>query len=426
MSESLATWAAVPGNLSTTGFLPANVSAVVAAVDAFCRLIWLDGEDENRFDIYGGGHGDGTFNGVIEGNINDLGFTELIPGTPGSAYPPLYQLYYGGTGPGDINVGAPKYPSGLQGWGKFLTAASLSDPADLPYAAPFEARMSSHTYFLACYRAADDKVHFFYYGHGTYDRRTGVWDADRYLLGPQLYALGLAQGTNLNSQELTEGASATYDEVTDRFYIVLSPGANTNYTRSGVVVFNPNLRVLETLHLTSGGNGVVDGDYGWTNDEHVTVRVGRDLYIFTRQLDYADTRYAGYGPTSVVNQGMVFNMDTRNFKRFQLIGDTAESLVTQGPQCLTIPACYTGASILRVNYGSTAHRSKVLRVNLTPEGGVGTMADPLLLRQTATTVTGMPTTNVIQYDRLRYHKAAGALMLLPTGYTKWHAIPVAA
>ena len=99
--------------------------------------------------LAGGGHNDGSLNAVFKFDAATLSYGIAVPPTPPSAYPPAF----------NTTQAAIVYPSGATtGW--FQSAATLTDPRDLPYAAPFPARRAMHAYSGMTFR--DGKISFYY------------------------------------------------------------------------------------------------------------------------------------------------------------------------------------------------------------------------------------------------------------------------
>ena len=388
------TWTALPN----TAFAPWATATIPAAgyrgtapltsiVDAFCDPAFDASASAQYF--YGGGHGDGDCNVVCKFDHQTLTWSVAGQPTPPSVFLPLYMR----------TTAAITYPSGRPFNGWFLPADQLPDAVDAPYRAPALARVSTHMYAAAAMRGT--RVHYFYLTYGEFDVATGQWSGQGVDLGQQL----LRFRPQYNSFPLQQGTVATYDNVTDRFFVTLCPGDNGGSWRSAILVFNPMTRTIESVHESNTST------YGYIDSSVNVCRVGRDLYVFTK---------AGlYGQPTTMNGGFIFNMDTRTFRRFVLTGDTAGSTFPFSNTQETIPSYYDGRAIRRWNYTPT-FRGQVLSVNLAPESGTGTPADPLVLRQSARNVAGqVPQRPMYIYSRLVYHAGAGCAMVLPSSDSNW-------
>ncbi len=319
--------------------------------------------------------------------------------TPPAAYPPSYP------GPGVLT-----YPSGLHfsgpaaqassGW--FLTDKELSDPRDLPYAAPSLARVSTHMYASAAKRGT--RIHYFYLSYAEFDTATGEWMGREVDLGAQLVGFR----PQYNPYPLQQGTVAIHDEVTDRFFVTLVPGDTGGGWRSGIMVFNPSTRSIESIHESNNQS------YGLILESINICRVGRNLYCFTK--------IGNYGDPQKMNQGFIFNMDSKTFKKFVISGETQGSTYLSSNTQDTIPSFYDGIAIRRWNY-QPADRNKIYSVNPTPVGGAGSISDPYVLEQSVRTISGAaPGRPVFVYSRLVYHGGAKCALLLPEAGADWVAL----
>ena len=294
------------------------------------------------------------------------------------------------------------YPSGLAFNGWFLSSNELTDPRDLPFAAPALARTSTHMYAAAAKRG--DRIHYFYLSYGEFDTKTGLWSGREVDLGAQLIKFRPQYG----AVPLQQGTVAVYDEVTDRIFLTLNPGDSGGPWRSAIMVFNPVTRVIESVHETN------EATYGLILNSLNICRVGRNLYCFTK--------LGRYGEPTMMNQGFVFNMDSKTFKRFVLIGDTAGSTFEFSATQESIPSFYDGTAIRRWNH-QPSERNNIYSVNLTPVSGSGAITDPLMLRQTVQSIGGaVPTSPRFVYSRLMYHEGARCALLLPEASSDWVAL----
>lgn len=385
-NTNFSTWAAsgIPGS----GYLGTDPKASI--VNAFCDPGIKDGE---AF-FNGGGHGDGSCNAVVGFNLRTLQYRLVGAPTPPAKYPPLYVSGFGG-GP------EATYPSGkpLNGW--FLPADQLPDPADTPYGTPL-ARVSTHMYGAAAMRG--NVIYYFYRTYAEFDTSTGLWSGQAVALGPQLYAIN----PNYNNQYLDQGTMAVYDAVTDRFFVTLVPGDGGGGWRSSIIVFNPTTRLIENIYDS--------GAYGAISESSALQVIGRKLYIFNKAP-------ASYDQPQVMNQGLIFDLDAKTFKRFSIQGDTTHTTYspTGGNGVETIPCWYDGSKIHRWNY-EPSNKQYVSSLDLTPAGGTGASGDPYLLNQAVRTLSGTPPSALFVYKRMMYLPDAGCVALLPRANSNWFAL----
>jgi hypothetical protein len=413
-------WAGdVPANswhtLQNTAFLPwatANIpqgayrgtSALTAIVNAYSDPAHDPTAGAQVF--YGGGHGDGTCNAVCSFSHQTLRWQLIGKPTDPAVYLPDYlrtsePVYYPSgryfTG-GSTTKGFPLPGEG--GW--FLPAADLPAQVDAPYRAPALARVSTHMYAAAAMRGK--VVHYFYDTYAEFDTASGTWSGQGIDLGQQLLGFRRQYG----APRLQQGTVAIYDEVTDRFFVTLNPGDNGGSWRSGIIAFDPVSRRIEAVHETSAAT------YGQILNSVNICRVDRDLYVFTKQGSYAQPQ--------LMNQGFVFNMDTRSFRSFVLTGDTEGSTFPFSSTQETIPSWYDGQAIRRWNHAASL-RDRISSVALAPLRGSGTPNDPLVLQQTARTIAWPKGVDpLFVYKRLVYHAGAGCALLLPQASSNWLAL----
>lgn len=390
-------WTTLPG----TAFSPwarANIPAgryygtapFDSIVNAFCDPANDAAAGAQYF--YGGGHGDGSCNAVCKFDHQTLRWSLVGEPTPPSVYLPEYPL-------------SKTYPSGAAFSGWFLTKNELPDPRDQPYAAPALARMSTHMYAAAAKRGS--RIHYFYLAYGEFDTETGEWMGREVDLGAQLVKFR----AQYNPSPLQQGTVAVYDEVTDRFFVTLNPGDGGGSWRSGIMVFDPKTRAIESIHETGGNT------FGLATDSMNVCRVGRELFYFTR--------LGRYGEPVVMNQGFLFNMDTKTFKRFVLTGETAGSTFAPSSTQETIPSFYDGVAIHRWNY-QPADRGRLYSVDPAPVSGTGSPTSPFVFQQTVRDIAGaIPTRPLFVYSRLMYHAGAGCALLLPEASADWVALKLA-
>jgi hypothetical protein len=356
--------------------------------------------------FYGGGHGDGTCNAVAKFSHQSLSWSLEGKPTPPSIYLPGYNR----------NIDHPDYqnpvtyPSGKLAIGWFLPADQLPDPRDAAHRAPELARRSTHMYAAAAMRGS--VVHYFYLTYAEFDSATKSWvkESQNVDLG---YLLEDKFGALYGNSTLAQGTVAIYDEVTDRFFVTLNPGDGADVGRIGgfrsaIMVFNPTTRQVESVHGTSAGT------FGLILNSVNICRVGRNLYVFTK--------IGNYGQPQVMNQGFVFNFDSKVFGKFVVAGDTDGSTYPDSQTQETIPSWYDGVAIRRWNYAS-AFTGKIYSVNPIPESGAGTISNPWVLRQTVRTIAGSaPTLPQKIYKRMVFHAGAGCALVLPNGTSNWMAL----
>ncbi len=388
------TWTLLPG----TAFAPwakANIPAGAyygtdpfnSIVNAFCDPAndpWLGAQY-----FFGGGHGDGSCNAVLKFDHQTLAWSLLGQPTPPTVYLPGYP----NTKP---------YPSGrvFDGW--FLPASELPDTRDHVYAAPALARLSTHMYAAAVKRGT--RLHYFYAVYAEFDTATGQWLGRGVDLGAQLVKFRPQYGT----VPLQQGTVAMYDEVTDRMFVTLTPGDAGGGWRNAIMVFNPNTRSIESVHESNAST------FGLVSESLSMCRVGRDLFCFNK--------IGNYGQPSLMNQGFVFNMDSKSFKRFVLTGDTAGSTFAFSSTQETIPSFYDGVAIRRWNYQPN-DRNKIYSVDPRPVSGSGSSTDPLVFIQTVRNIGGtVPGRPLFVYSRLMYHGGAACALMIPEATSDWVAL----
>lgn len=379
-----------------------------AMLDAYCDPAM--GPNGKQY-IYGGGHGDGTCNAVTEFDEATLTYRVVALPTPPSKYPPLYI-------PASGSARKTIYPSGASGEGGIYDAFStpmvhtgghfrdnLTDPADTPYNTT-RARASSHMYAAAAVRVTAAKplgvIHYFYGTYGEFDIASGTWanvgdNPNEFQLATQLNSGQFRPAGQYGITELDQGTAAHYDSVTDKFYVTMCDGGY----RSSVMVFDPINRNIVSVHDTSSALGIIF-------PSTIPIAIGRDLYMFIKNINN----------TTLMDAGVIFNMDTKTYKKFTLTGDMAGNQYANSSNQETIPAWYDGIAIRRWNY-MASQRGFIYSVNPVPESGTGSTADPYVLRQTVRTITGFPvdgqTSSPIAYiyHRLSWNAAAGAMIFIP-------------
>jgi hypothetical protein len=332
--------------------------------------------------FYGGGHGDGTCNAIVSLDLRTLRYTLTDPPTPSSAYPP------------DYLVSGYRYPSGL-GLDWFRTRAQLTDPRDLPYAAPVSKPVSTHQYGSLSVRAkrgVPREMHGFYAQYKVFDLTSRTW-TDAHEKGQAALAAKVAAqsnrqfpglGANIGpSVPLQQGTMALYDDVTDSFFVTLiagdAGGGWRNYffryepsTQAVTKVFRPGIPCRESM--------------GW-------LKVGRWVYGFT-------SAYLPY-PNQTIDRGFRFNIDSEAIEYFRLTGAVVS--FRTAPTQEAAPTWYDASTgkIYSWNHQG-ADRGALYELSLSALGGAGgrgTVDDPWQWTQTRVELSGTPPANV----SYRYH-----------------------
>ena len=341
--------------------------------------------------FFGGGHGDGTCNAVAEFDLRKLTWRLAMDPTPVSAYPPSYAAMGPGTAPGEL-----VYPSGFAP-GYF--SSTVTDPLDLPYKAPFDARSTTHQY--AAHAIRHGVISYFYLTYAELDIAQKRWQhIETNPFGPQLEAIDLHYG----NVQLQQGTVALYDAVSDRFFVTLNPGDAGGGWRSHLLRIDPETRKIETP---------MDPEVPMTNSISL-VQVDRWIYAFNKQN--------AEGGTTSMNDGWRYNIDSRAVEYLTLEGDPA--IFTESTYQETIPAFLHAKhhKIYRWNY-RPADLDAMFEVELTPTGGAGTKADPWRLAQKRTLMAGAPPQDsAYVYRRLYFDPLTGIALVLPRAQSNWFAI----
>lgn len=428
------TFTSIPGaNFSTY----VNAGGGIPAVTPFYRgsgprEAVVDAYGDPAFDeagecayFFGGGHGDGTYNGVIEYNLRTGAWRVVGQPTPPSVYLPGYAqttgtFYYPSgvyfTMTGEPTT-APKTPPDGHVGGFFLTAAEgLNVTSDAGYIAPALAKVAYHVYAAAVVRGR--KIHYFCApSYSEFDIDNGTWAGWDVDIGAQLNALDPA----IAAKPFSQGNAAIYDEVTDRFVVLLQPGDFSNMgTRNGVFVFNPVTRSVESVHQQTQSiagalkhDGSAAAASGAVSASCSMVKAGRKVYIFNKTGNYLAPQ--------VMNQGFIFDLDTKTYSYFLVQGNPAGTIYSATTLQETIPAWYDGAAIQRWNY-EASNGAAVHTLNLTPVSGAGSAAAPFILAQTSRAVAGNPTG--VQY-RYRGNYCKGLMFIMPKSDQNIRALKLA-
>lgn len=363
------------------------------------------------FYLHGGGHGDGTYNGVIKFDPTTKTYSVVGQPTPPSVYLSNYAVLttptYYPSGPYFAGLNSntpqesPRLPPADHLGGYFLTVAEgLNATTDAGYVAPALARISSHQYAAMVIRGR--KIHFFSSpGYGEFDIDAGTWSGWDVDIGGQLKALQ----SNLTNYPFSQGNAAVYDELTDRFIVTLQPGDYPMGNRNGVFVFDPVTRTVESILNQSAV---------YIGPSPSMVKVGRKVYMFYKTGNYLAPQ--------VLNQGLIYDIDAKAFSYFTVQGNPSGTIYSQTTLQETIPAWTDGTSIHRWNY-EAANSGNVHTLNLTPVSGTGTFASPYILAQTSRAVTSAPTGAQYRY-RGNYWPAARAMVILPKSNQEWRVLPL--
>ncbi|MFT3764136.1 MAG: hypothetical protein QM820_01245 [Minicystis sp.] len=386
-------WTELPGSEPFSDWAAANLvpasgyvgSGPIDAVrDAYCNPVF--DHAGKAFYLFGGGHSDGSINAVFKLDAATLKYSIVVPPTPPSAYPPAY------TAPNSPIV----YPSGATN-GFFQTAATLTDPADLPYAAPFAAPAASHTYSAMSF--AGGKVIVHYGPVRDADVVSGTWsylDKDTY--GPQLVTFN----PNYGEVVLQSGTRTANDPATGKAWTTLVAGdAGLNW-RNCVLEIEPTTHTIEN---------VVSAAWEVRGDSSIVVG-GPYVYVFSPTVS---------GGTATAVRGWRIDKATRAVEHLKLTGELP-SWPDGSPKQEGIPVFYDGSKLSFWNYSVDADRDALFRVGLDPTSGAGTEADPYVLSSTrdARPPSGMPAP-ALTYD-LTYIAEWGVVLFLPKGSAKLWAI----
>ncbi|WP_267688688.1 hypothetical protein [Nannocystis sp. SCPEA4] len=380
-SEPFEQWAAA--NLEpATGYL--GSSPISAVRDAYCNPVF--DHAGKAFYLFGGGHTDGSLNAVFKLDAATLKYSIAVPPTPPSAYPPAY------TAPNSPIV----YPSGATN-GFFQAAETLTDPADTPYAAPFAAAQSSHTYSAMSF--VDGKLTLHYGPVRDADVESGTWTyLDQNTYGPQL----LTFNANYADAVLQSGTHTANDPETGKAWTTLVAGdAGLNW-RNSVLEIDPTTHTIEN---------VVNAAWNVVGSSSIVVG-GSHVYVFTPTV--ADN-------TTTITRGWRFDKATLAVEHLTLTGDLP-SWPKDSPAQESIPVFYDGTKLNFWNYIVDADRDAFFRVDLEPASGAGTEADPYVLStlRDQRPVSQMPAP-ALTYD-LTYIADWGVVLFLPRASAKLWAI----
>lgn len=364
--------------------------------------------DTGCFYLWGGGHGDGTYNGVIKFDPRTKTYSVIGEPTPPSVYLPEYinttsPIYYpsGKYFSGFINdtpTEDPKLPPiGLGGL--FLTEAEgLVRAVDGPYIAPALAKLTAHAYASLVVRKGI--IYFFCAGgYAEFNIMNGKWGRYGVDLGMQLKSFQ----SNMTNFPFSQGNAAVYDEVTDRIIVTLQPGDFPMGARNGVFVFDPNTRQIESVHNQSAV---------YLGPSPSMVKADRKVFLFYKIGNYLQPQN--------LNNGMIFNIDSKTFSYFKINGNPSGTIYSQVNLQETIPAWYDGKQIHRWNY-EPGQNNLIHSVNPNPIGGDGSPGNPFVFTQTSRTVSNAPSEVQYRY-RGNWWPAANAMLILPKSNQDWRVL----
>jgi len=143
------------------------------------------------------------------------------------------------------------------------------------------------------------------------------------------------------------------------------------------------------------------------------VKAGRKVYIFNKT--------GGYTLPQVMNQGFIFDLDTKTYTYFLVQGNPSGTIFSATVAQETIPAWYDGAAIHRWNY-EPSNSGNVHTLNLTPVSGAGTAASPYILAQTSRSVGSPPSPVLYRY---RGNFCKGINFMLPSSGQNLRALKLA-
>jgi len=343
--------------------------------------------------LAGGGHNDGSLNAVFKFDAATLSYGIAVPPTPPSAYPPAF----------DTTQAAIVYPSGATtGW--FQSTATLTDPRDIPYAAPFPARRATHEYSGMTFR--DGKISFYYQSIvGDADVVNHTWtNLSQQTYGAQLNAIDPSLGTA--NDYLQDGLSAVTDPVTGKGWVTLNSGSAGINARSHLMRIEPSTQTIERLV------GAPNVSWGAAS----MAFVGRELYGVTSRQS------PGNPNINLANGGFHFDtrLDVPTARAFAITGDIPTWPNSARQE--TVPVFSDDASVWMWNYVSEP--DALYRIDLTPTGGTGTGADPQLLHSTRIALDASSIPPVALTYKLDYIREWGVVMILPSASTKWWAIKI--
>lgn len=339
--------------------------------------------------FYGGGHTDGSCNAVVKFDLSTLTYSVIVPPTPPSAYPPSF------TAPNVPIV----YPSGASN-GFFQSADTLTNAADLPYAAPFAARASSHTY--SAWTFANGKLQTHYGSTCDVNVLNGTWSrlsANDY--GPQLFARLSAYG----DKPLQAGTHAIFDPVGGKVWVTAVPGDEGLKWRSHVMSVDPASRAILSMIGTAVNSNVLTGS------ESMCI-AGRDLITFGNEVLSGSSRRTSFG--------WRINMDSAAASYFVLSGDLPNW--SPGSRQESVPCFSNGTVAYLWNYG--VEIDALYRVNLRPTSGTGARDNPYVYASTRVVLPASQLSSPRLVYRLDYIPEWGIALVMPNASSRWWALAI--
>lgn len=364
-SQSFSTWATANVTPSS-GYLG---SAFGPVIDAYSD--WVLDEPNKALYITGGGHFDSSNNGVYKFDPSTLTYSVSVPPTPTDKYPPGY-----------VNAnGAITYPSGSN-TDYFQTTDTLTDPADLPYAAPFAARRATHSYAATGIWNGRLVCHYNLPGYAVLG--SSAWEnlSSTSPYPAQLYTNGWAYN---GSEPLQPGTYCVTDFATGKQWVATTAGDVGDNLRPGIYRINAATQTVEAKFGTDtiGASMVQDSTYV-----------------------YMATLYSGSTSYNLITRVRKSDGD----KTFHGLSGTL-CPAPSGSNMEICPGFCDGSYFYLWNYGP--ERDYIYKISL---------ADFSCTR-VALGTSGMPTPSY-KY-RVHYVADWGVALVLPNSTSKWWALKLA-
>ena len=417
--QSMYAWAAA-GGIPAGAYRGSNPFKIV---NAFCDPAIHPINYKQYY--YGGGHGDGTCDAVVEFDPFALTWRLVGQPTPPSVYLPnwitdgLTSAKYYPSGKyfyGIPQVGDPPLPAGTNVY-HLTVAEGLNPTTDAAYVAPRLSRVTTHMYGGMTMRG--DVITTAYSSFGEFNIKTGLWSPSAYLssICTQLTAFRPQYG----DVPLQQGTTGFYDPGTDRHYYTLNPGDAGGGWRSGIIQWHEPTRTIEAIHDAGADFGApLLNSVSW-------VIVGREVFYFLKPNGSAGLQQA-------MNFGFVFHLDNKTMKKFVVTGTTQTldgTTYLAGNAVLdTVLATYDGRKIRRWNPESGKH-TKIHSIDPAVRSGTGTLVDPWVLTQTEMTPTGSfpaaapaagATWNPVK--RFQYYPPGNCILFLPDSDSAHRALRI--
>ncbi|HQR20746.1 MAG TPA: hypothetical protein PKV98_07760 [Burkholderiaceae bacterium] len=366
-------------------YRPGRAAAITAIRDAYCD--WEYDPVAKKFYLFGGGHLDGSHNGVIAYDAATL--TYSMPVSPTLVYPDSY-----------VNANSvPTYPSGYNAPGGFADAATITansgNPSiDLPFAADKNATTSSHTYGCMIYHGG--KLRRFYSQNVAAVLSTGQWEnlgVDS--IGPNIPAAGdtWQPGSEYNTNSLAEATLATFDQSRGNVWTTLINGPITGDSwRGGLLEIDPD--TIAITRLVNLG-GTMTGDCSLVIAEPY-------LYVLRPVSNALAT-------------GWRVHLDTYAVQWLTFAGDLPTTISEH-----VLPAYFDGTKLRIWAYRTDA--DALYDINQTEASGAGTSGSPYVLNVTRTALTASSIPTPSRTYRLHYDADWGVLMVHPAASSKWWAL----